>query len=295
MAESLMMTLEELRQRIRASAELSHTHQQIAEFLSDHMREVSIMSAQELADKSGVSQASVTRFCTSLGYSGFGQFIRNLHQLMREEWHADQRTVFLRPGLSSNADPFLAQEIDNLEHLPDLLDSPEVMTLADQMATAQKIVLAGARISATLIPYAAYCLSKIRDDILVATPGQLLWDTASITLGPHDLVLAWVFPRYPAVLLDWLGNLKGSGVPIAAFTDRWISPACDITDPTIIVPVASASLFDGYSAPMFLINALTRKVAELIPDIHHRLSALESQDLRQNIYWARNGKKGEDV
>ncbi|MDA8193378.1 MAG: MurR/RpiR family transcriptional regulator [Thermaerobacter sp.] len=285
--------LDNLHQRIRAAAEISPLHQDIADYLAAHMRDASLMSAQELAQCIGVSQASISRFCTALGYAGYGDFVRTLQNIVREEWHAPERTVYLRPSLPPDADPLLAQEIDNLEHLPDILDDPGTRRMADAIVRARRIVLAGARISATLIPYAAYCLGKVRDQVEVATPGRPTWDAAGISLEAQDLVVAWVFPRYPKILIDWLGDLRQQGIPIAAFTDRWISPACDLADPSIVVPVASASLFDGYAGPMFLINCITRKVAEQTAGIHERLEKLEAQDLRRQAYWTRHPMKGE--
>ncbi|MCY0909874.1 MAG: MurR/RpiR family transcriptional regulator [Sulfobacillus thermotolerans] len=279
------VTIESFTELIHHVSDDSATNQQIAEYLSTHLRDVSFMSSADLAKQTGVSQASITRFCTAMGFAGYGDFVRTLQNVVREEWKAPERTVYLRPSLPEGADPLLLQEIANLEQLPEILESEAVAQLVDLVAKADRVVLAGARISSTLIPYAAYCLGKVRNGIEVATPGSVVWDNFSPT--PETLIIGWVFPRYPRVLLEWLEEARKGGVRVAAVTDRWMSPAMAWADPALVVPVSNASLFDSYVAPMFLVNYLTRQVAQRIPVVRERLEQLEERDQRLGVYWTR--------
>ncbi|WP_173677116.1 MurR/RpiR family transcriptional regulator [Sulfobacillus sp. hq2] len=278
-------TIESFAERIRRIADDSPANQQIAEYLDDHLRDVSFMSSAELAKQTGVSQASITRFCTAMGFAGYGDFVHALQNVVREEWKAPERTIYLRPSLPEDADPLLVQEITNLENLPEILESESMARLVDLVARAERVVLAGARISSTLIPYAAYCLAKVRNGIEVATPGSVLWD--NFTPQPGTVIVGWVFPRYPQTLLDWLQQALHSGVPVAVLTDRWMSPAMAWADPALVVPVSNASLFDSYVAPMFLVNYLTRQVAQRVPAVRERLEQLEERDQRLGVYWTR--------
>ncbi|PSR32236.1 MAG: MurR/RpiR family transcriptional regulator [Sulfobacillus benefaciens] len=284
-------TMERFVERIRQAAEESVTHRQVAEYLSDHLREVSFMTSAELAKNVGVSQASVTRFCNSMGFSGFGEFVRALQDIVREEWRAPERTVYLRPSIPQDADPLLAQEITNLEHLPEILDSKPMQRLVNLMASMDQIVLAGARISSTLIPYAAYCLTKVRDGVQIATPGSPLWDNLALSHPDRTLILSWVFPRYSRALLDWMDAAAKESVHVAALTDRWMSPAMAMADPVLVIPVSNASLFDSYVAPMFVVNYLIRQVAQRLPQVRERLEQLEERDQRLGVYWTRPSRE----
>ena len=277
--------------RIREASDESPTHRQVGEYLSSHLREASFLSAVELAKKAAVSQASVTRFCHTMGFRGFSEFIGAVQDMVREEWRAPERTVYLRPSLPVDADPLLAQEIANLEYLPETLESEAMNRLADVVSTSRRVILAGARISGTLIPYTAYCLGKIRDGVELAVPGSVLWDTLAPSNMENTVIVGWVFSRYSRHLLEWMEDAAQNGIRVAALTDRFMSPVMAFADPVLVVPVANASLFDSYAAPMFVMNYLVRQVARRLPGVEIRLEQLEARDQRLEVYWARRSTK----
>ena len=49
---------------------LRKSERRVAEFVQKHMDEVVLLSLQGLAKKCGTSDATVLRFCRSLGYAG---------------------------------------------------------------------------------------------------------------------------------------------------------------------------------------------------------------------------------
>ncbi len=286
-----LLTLENFLDRILEASQESPAHQQIGKYLSCHLREASFLSAGELAKEVDVSQASVSRFCHTMGFRGFSEFIGALQNMVREEWRAPERTVYLRPSLPLDADPLLAQEIANLEGLPEILDSEAMRRLVDFVSTSERVILAGARISGTLIPYIAYCLGKIRDGVEVATPGSILWDNLAPSSMKNTVIVGWVFSRYAKGLLEWMEDAAQNGIRIAALTDRWMSPVMSFADPVLVVPVANASLFDSYAAPMFVMNYLVRQVARRLPEVGIRLEQLEARDQRMEVYWTRRPAK----
>ncbi len=54
--------------------DLRKSEKRVAEFVQKHMDEVVLLSLQGLADKCGTSDATVLRFCRSLGYQRFSDF-----------------------------------------------------------------------------------------------------------------------------------------------------------------------------------------------------------------------------
>jgi len=53
---------------------LRKSEKRVAEFVQEHMEEVVVLSLKGLARKCGTSDATVLRFCRSLGYLGFADF-----------------------------------------------------------------------------------------------------------------------------------------------------------------------------------------------------------------------------
>ncbi|WP_242848285.1 MurR/RpiR family transcriptional regulator [Sulfobacillus thermosulfidooxidans] len=291
MVRTKPITLETFHAQVAAAAQTSSINQQIAEYVSEHYREASFMTASELAHAIGVSQASITRFSVAMGFSGFTDFVRTLQGLVREEWHTPERAVYVHSEWAGQKDLLVEQEIQNLEGLPDLMADSHVEAMAKAIASAKRVILAGARASSTIIPYAAYFLSKVKDGVEMATPNTPVWETFGLDPDPDSLVVAWVFPRYPLSLVTWLERLRRQNIQVAAFTDRWVSPAVHLADPVVVVPVASASLFDSYAAPFVLINYIIRQVAALTPGLQQRLEALEARDQANHAFWNRPNSK----
>ncbi|MCK5704459.1 MAG: MurR/RpiR family transcriptional regulator, partial [Cyclobacteriaceae bacterium] len=50
---------------------LSKTEKRVAEYIQKHMDEAVVLTLQGLAEKCDTSDATVLRFCRSLGYMGF--------------------------------------------------------------------------------------------------------------------------------------------------------------------------------------------------------------------------------
>lgn len=280
----MINTLQDLQSRVMDQGTAPGANRQIAQYVTQHWRDVSLMSAVELADACEVSQSTVSRFCMGLGFSGFAEFVRTLQDLIREEWKAPDRARYLHRPPSTDADPLIAEEIANLSELPALSQSIEGKAMVQFVLRSPRLVLAGARASATVMPYAVYFLSKIRDSVECVTPDTPQWTALASRVQPDTAVLAFVFPRYSAVLLDWLADVARWATPIAAITDRRHTPVEALARPVAVVPVARASLFDSYAAVMVFINYLIREAAAATPNIESRLQALEDYETRRQVY-----------
>lgn len=276
--------LDDLQARVIAQGAASAAFRHTSTYIADHWRDVSLMSASELAEACEVSQSTVSRFCMGLGFEGFSDFSRALQDLVREEWKAPDRTRYLHRASSIDDDPLVTEEMANLSQMPRLFQSDEAKAMVQFVLRSPRLVLGGARASATVIPYAHYFLSKIRDGVECATPDTPIWTSLASRVQPDTAVLAFVFPRYTTVLLDWLGDVAHWATPIAAITDRVQSPAESFARPVAVVPVGRASLFDSYASVMVFLNHLVREAAAATPHVEARLRGLEDYETRRHVY-----------
>ena len=77
---------------------LTNTEAKIAKYVLDHYDQVLSSNITELAEQAGVSDASVVRFCKSLGYKGYQDFkINAARDLLPKEKH-------LNPSLEPSDD-----------------------------------------------------------------------------------------------------------------------------------------------------------------------------------------------
>lgn len=264
----------------------SPTYQKLAQYIEKNYMHIIFMTAGELAGEAGVSQGSVSRFCAAIGYQGFNDFLRNLQKFVSEEITAPQRLQYIsQNGGNDKIRGILNMEHKNIDDLETILLQPEYGQLVKMIASAEEIVLLSARMSATLLPYTAYILNKIRNRVVLVTPDQPAWDTLTLRDPGKTLVFTIAFPRYPNVLIEKLQLLKQNDFPIAAITDSIISPLTQIANPIINVPITVSSIFDLYSTPILFINLLLRDVAKRLTGLEQRLNRLERIENDSNIYY----------
>ncbi|MEN6384082.1 MAG: MurR/RpiR family transcriptional regulator [Veillonellales bacterium] len=278
--------LKNLLQKMTDIANDSPTYEKLAQYIEKNYLRIIFMTAGELANEANISQGSVSRFCSALGYHGFNDFLRSLQKFVSEEITAPQRLQYVSQNKSNNKiRNILDMEHKNLDELEAILCQPSYTQLVDKFVTAQEIVLLSARVSATLLPYTAYILNKIRNNVIQIQPGNPLWDTLHLRNPDTTLIFTIAFPRYPTILVNKLQELKQEGFTITGITDSIVSPVSYLADPVLHVPITVSSIFDIYSTPIFFLNFLLRDVAKKIDNLEQRLNRLEAMENKNHIYY----------
>ena len=278
--------LKNLLQKMMDIANDSPTYEKLAHYIEKNYLRIIFMTAGELANEANISQGSVSRFCSALGYHGFNDFLRSLQKFVSEEITAPQRLQYISQNKSNNKiRSILNMEHKNLDELEAILCQPGYTQLVEKFVTAPEIVLLSARVSATLLPYTAYILNKIRNNVVPLEPGNPLWDTLHLRNPATTLIFTIAFPRYPTILVNKLQELKQEGFTIAAITDSIVSPVSYLADPVLHVPITISSIFDIYSTPLLFLNFLLRDVAKRIDGLEQRLDRLEAMEAKNHIYY----------
>ena len=87
-----VMTKGEFFSRIREGAlNYSPKNMALANFIVQNYRRVAFMTARQLAQRCDVSESTVMRFVTSLGYTGYPDFLRALQGIVNYELTAVER------------------------------------------------------------------------------------------------------------------------------------------------------------------------------------------------------------
>ena len=83
---------------------LSKSHRRIAEYITAHYDKAVFMTAARLGECVGVSESTVVRFASALGYEGYPQLQRSLQELVSHRLTANQRfervtEIFRKKGI----------------------------------------------------------------------------------------------------------------------------------------------------------------------------------------------------
>lgn len=274
----------ELKQKMYIVSKGSSTYEKLAYYIEKNYKNIIFMTAAEVAVQANVSQGSVSRFCSSLGYRGYNDFLQNLQHFVRGEITAPQRLQYTSQD-NNRVSNILDMEHRNINELQSILSQPAYEELVKKIVSAKELVLISSRMSATLLPYTYYVLNKMRNGVVEITPSSPLWDTVNLRNPETTQIFTIMFPRYPNKLIKKLEELKKEGFSIAAITDTVISPITHLADPLISIPVTTSSIFDIYSTPILFLNLLLRDVAREIKGLDERLSKLEDVERMNNIYY----------
>lgn len=203
--------MKQIDERLRGHyTQLTLQEQRVADFIFAHFDDLISYNSAELARLSGVSKATVSRLFKRLGYGSYRE--------MREEVRALRQSGM---PLTDNRDAvqgntLLArhykQEMANLAHWVNQLDSQQLTDVIDAMAQAPRILLLGLRNSYPVALHLRQQLLQVRQQVhVIPQAGQTLAEVVDIT--PHDLVIVVAFRRRPKAIREILLHMQGQGVP----------------------------------------------------------------------------------
>lgn len=284
-------TPEQLSLLLANAAKQSPTNQKIALYIEKHYMQIIFMTANELADDMGVSQGSVSRFFMMLGYHGYNEFLRNLQQVMLKKLTAPERLHYSSTKGHHHKESILRtildSEIRNLDGLEKSFSGPAYQAMLSMVLSPKRLILVSARMSATLLPYAAYILGKMRENVSVVLPATRDFETLEL-LSPDDVnVIAVAFPRYSRTVIEKCRLLKEKGIPVTGLTDSSFSPLVPVVDYAVCVPITTASLFDVYGTPLTFLNLLLRDAADQMPNLGARIERIEAIEERDEVYFTK--------
>ena len=253
--------------------ELSPQQRAIADYLLEHLGESPFLSVPQLAERTGTSEATVVRFCRSLGFGGFAEFKVALVDAMREETEKGaagaERPVGADPQDVLGTVAELEQH--NIRRTLEMIDREEYSSVAGVLAGADHIFTFGLGISACLAELAAYIFTEhgLRATCLstrYTSPREQL-----VFLRQTDVVLAFSFPPYSRQTPDVLQEAIERGAATIAITDHLSAPASAVARHALLVSTEGISLTNTTASIDVLLNALAVEVA-----VHHRDDTLES-------------------
>jgi DNA-binding MurR/RpiR family transcriptional regulator len=247
----------------------------LAQYILHTPESLAFLPITDLARDAGVSQATVVRFCNTLGYDGYSQLAREVQQGVQAELGTKGRFQLARHmhrdiAGDEPADTFeriLSQEIKNLMEIAKNVKRADFEHCVDMMADADRLCVIGSMSSGSLATFMGDMLSKISPQVDVITNHGVMTSAIIQRLTRQSLVFLVSFPRYPKTTLE-LGKLvKSRKARIVAITNSHISPIVPLANLSFFLPIGIPSFVDAYAAPMVFINALAAELSERNPEM----------------------------
>ncbi len=264
----------------QSNRRLSKGHRRIAQYIVDHYDKAVFMTASRLGESVGVSESTVVRFASAMGYEGYPQLQRALQELVSHRLTANQRVemaVDLDPREALNS--VLKSDIQNLRATMESIDGAVFDSVVQRMLQARSIYVMGLRSAAPLAQFMAYYLNYIFDGVHLVSSGSTDVFEEISNLNERDLLIGISFPRYSSRTLEAMRFAKRTGADVVAITDGPMSPLAAIASATLTARTDMASFVDSLAAPLSVINAL------LVALGLHRREALSAHFRRLEDIW----------
>jgi DNA-binding MurR/RpiR family transcriptional regulator len=266
--------LEVLSEIARRMEELTPRQRIFGQYLLQNPENLAFLSITDLAKEAHVSQATIVRFCNSIGYNGYTQLAREVQQAIQVQLGtagrfrlvSRMRRDSLRDGPTSTFERIVHQEVENLVCLSRSIKTADFYRCLDIMAEADRICIVGCLSSTGLATFFGYMLSKIFLEVDVVNGHGVMTSAVCHRLTKRSLVFLISFPRYPRETVE-LGELAAArGAQIVAITNSHISPVVPLATLAFLLPVSIPSFVDAYAAPLVFINALVTEFSERSPE-----------------------------
>ncbi|MGN0633327.1 MAG: MurR/RpiR family transcriptional regulator [Oscillospiraceae bacterium] len=243
---------------------LSKGHKLIASYILEHYDKAAFMTAQKLGQTVGVSESTVVRFASMLGFDGYPALQRSLQELMRNKLTAVQRIEVSNDRLSGEdiLKQVLTRDIEKIRLTLEETSKEDFTRAVNAIEQCNTIYILGARSAEPLAKFLNYYFQLMFPhvkQIRNTTTSELFEQVMRI--DEHDVIIGISFPRYSRQTVKMLEYAKSQSAHVIAITDSEASPLAPFADDLLIARSDMNSFADSLVAPLSLINALIAAVS----------------------------------
>lgn len=278
-------------------ANLTPKKKRVADFILSDYKNLFLMNAKELAAKCGVSEPTVLRFVTDLGFSSYPHFEQYVKGLLHIELTSVERLLraTTQNEISSTLDAYARNTVNNLENLVNSISQKDLRQVAEKIKGADTVLVAGYRASQTLASYFGYLLRKVRSNVLIDTSFSTdIMDQIALN-GPSILMVLLSFPRYPQQVVEFIKYAKSFNVSVLGVSDTPKSPIVGLADHYVVIDMAGLSFVDPFAHIITYLGALIHEISFVDKDATlKRLKHIEKGVKTRGEFYSEDGTDGID-
>ena len=244
--------------------ELTPSQRRVAEYIYNNVNEAFLLNSFQIAKAPKVSEATVTRFVSNLGFSGFSEFKREIARQVLEDFSTPKRLAESAESLEDRENVFsgiLKSDIENIRTLATKISDQLFEEAVDKLCSARSIYVLGLRSSYALAFYLAFDLRFFLNKVILVKPG--IGDIPEQVIGARkgDVLVVISFKRYTRESFNIAEKIRKKGALVLAITNSELSPLAKIADLRLIASTKIPTYIESYTAPMSLMNALITAIA----------------------------------
>ena len=231
----------------------------IADYMLSHYDKAAYMTAAKLGICVGVSESTVVRFASELGFDGYPSLQKELQIMIRNKLTSVQRIEVTREQIGNEdmLTKVLNMDIERIRRTIDEISHEHFHRAVQMLVNAEKIYIIGTRSAAAMASFMAFYFQYIFRNMhhVHANSTSEMFEQI-MRIGKNDVLIGISFPRYSTRTVKAFDYAKHQGAQVIAITDSTASPLAQNADALLIARSDMASFVDSLVAPLSVINAL---------------------------------------
>ena len=271
----------------------SKGQKRIAQYILENYDKAAFMTASKLGQTAQVSESTVVRFATHLGYKGYPEFQSALEELVRNKLNSIQRmeVTYGRISQSKILETVLKSDADKIHSTLEKIDQNAFELAVDTILHAKHIYIIGIRSCAPLASFMAFYFTLMFPNVhLIQTSSSSEIFEQMVRIGKEDVIIGISFPRYSMRTLKAMEFANNRSAKVITLTDSVHSPMNLYSSCNLIADSDMASIVDSLVAPLSVINALivalcmkkqneVAKTLEMLEDIWDEYQVYENDEI----------------
>ena len=242
---------------------LSPKAQALGIYIMHNPSKAVFMTTKELAETCEISEATVVRFVSTLGYKGYSDFQDALKDFVNTGLSLPDR-IDIKGIKKSGFDRLhrgILEELNNLKYLYEHIDVEKMNLFVDHLDKSPAVYVTGSRLSYTFAYYLGWSLTKIRKGIHILKGSDSTAMDMLINAPDKSLVVLVATTRYPNELIKLSKMIRRCGHTLLALTDSSISPVIQFADLSLVVPSKSIPFIGNVSGILAVIQYIVQELA----------------------------------
>jgi DNA-binding MurR/RpiR family transcriptional regulator len=245
--------------------QLTKSEKRIANYLRKNQEESAFLSAGEIADRLGLSEATLVRFARTLGFNSYPAMRTVLQEAFRRRVTHSARLQSRLDDLREAGDIFDRLVVSEIDYLTQSLETIERQSLnraVEMIRSRKRIFIFGVGPSVSLVNLMEIRLGRFGWQVIpLTTAGREMLEPL-LLMTDQDLLFVICFFDISGALqliLDFANEIK---CPVIMLTDTLGSIIGDNADVVLSAKRGPISEFHSLVVPMTIINSLLLAVAQ---------------------------------
>lgn len=254
-----------LAERIK-NTELTKKQRIIGDYFIKNQERIGNLSALDIANEIGVSDASIIRFSKAIGFEGYADLKNKIYDMLVEN---SSNKIPLTERMRINyeklkdgnvTEQFIQKIQDNISDVFSHNSLEDFETIANAMVKGKRRYVIGLRgCKGTAIGFGRL-LSFMMPNVTAIIDSECTSISLIQDLEEGDVVLMFVFSRFYKIDLEYLKYAKKNGAQIYLVINDVASILSSYADDILIVPTDSMNFFHSTTA----LNVITEYLLTLI-------------------------------